>query len=206
MTDFDKILRGLPSATRTAERVVTEAELAAKAKAMALRGYVHSRETLAALDAYLRGYGILLSGAVGIGKTLFFKTVNPEPIAILSFNTCHLWKYDQLDEFLRETRGEELVLDDIGWQTEANSYGTRYEALQVALDYRINASSARTHATTNCTNDELIDRFDGHLVDRLYECCQCFKLPPAQSRREAKPNTNFIRNIAYEKQMGKEVL
>jgi len=208
--DYESILKGLrtrPTLGRTPLHIVTEEELERKAFAMQRRGYVHNEHTLKALTAYLNGYGILLSGGIGVGKTCFFERVNPEPISFLSFNRCHLWKYDKLEEWLEDHRNEEVVLDDIGYDTEkASNYGLKFEALQVALDYRLTESEARTHITTNMTNDELIARYDPHLVDRIYQLCRCFALPPQESRREAEPNAYYIRNTNYAQSMGKEVL
>lgn len=207
MTDFASVLSALPTFAPKQPLTIGRDALVAKATAMARRGYVHSATSLEALEAYLQGYGILLSGGLGVGKTLFFKVVNPEPIPVLSFNRCHLYKYDQLEKFLDETAGGELVLDDIGWNVEsANNYGTRFETLQVVLDYRLTETAARTHVTTNCTNDELIGRFDAHLIDRIYQLCKCFVFPPAESRREAKPNLNYVRNAEYNRKMGREEL
>lgn len=201
-----KLINGREVGGKTPMYLVTEEELWRKASAMQRRGYVHTEASLDALMAYLQGYGVLLSGGIGVGKTFFFKTVNAEPIAVLSFNQCNLWKFDKLDEWLAAHRGEEVVLDDIGWDaSQGNNYGTRFEVLQVVLDNRLGCP-ARTHVTTNCTNEELIAKYDAHLIDRIYQLCKCFVMPPAESRREAQVNEVYLRNRAYARQMGKEVL
>ena len=205
--DFAGILKSLPAVTVRQPNEVSRDELIAKARAMARRGYVHSEETLAALEAYLQGYGVLLSGGLGIGKSLFFETVNPEPIKVLSFNRCHLWTADQLGDWLDQNVGNEIVCDDIGWDAEkARNYGQRFETLQYVLDARLTMSGCRTHFTTNLTNEELIGKYDAHLVDRIYQLCKCFALPPQESRREATVFWSYIRNRSYERKMGKEEL
>lgn len=187
--DYKKILKSLPIVTRKPPRQISQAELTEKAKAMTKRGYIHTEETLRVLEAYMQGYGILLSGGCGIGKTRFFECVNPTPIMPLSFNVCHLWKYEELDTFLTATRSEELLLDDVGWHSEASNYGQKFETLQIVLDRRLSCR-VPTHITTNLTNDELCERFDGHIVDRIYQLCQCFALEPRESRREAEYKIN----------------
>ncbi len=202
--DFDSILRDLPACRRKAPPPVTRDALVAKAAAMARRGYVHTEESLKALAAYLQGYGVLLSGGMGLGKTFFFETVNPEPLPVLSFNQCFLWKYEELAEWLDDRCGSEIVLDDIGWESgRASNYGTRFDALQVALDFRLShGCHARTHITTNCTSDELVEKYDPHVVDRIYECCRCFVLPNAESRREAQVDYTYLRNAEFRRQNG----
>lgn len=204
--DFANILGKLRTAKPMPPPAIDETTLFRKAQAMAGRGYRHSAESLEALQAYIQGYGVLLSGAIGIGKTFFFQSVEPEPLPILSFNSCTLWTFDKLEEWLMEHRSQQIVLDDIGWaESLSSNYGQRFESLQVALDYRVNCG-ARTHITTNLTNDELIEKYDAHLVDRIYQLCKCFKLPPCESMREASPNSTWIKNQSYARQMGKEVL
>lgn len=206
--DFNEILKSVPVFHRKAPPQITRERLLAKATAMAKRGYIHTEASLQAVEAYLQGYGVLLSGGMGLGKTFFFETLNPEPIPVLSFNQCFLWKYEQLGEWLDAYYNREIVLDDIGWESgRANNYGTHFDALQVVLDYRLfHGSKARTHITTNCTNDELVEKYDPHLVDRIYECCKCFVLPNAESRREAKVDYMYLRNTEYKIQNGTEEL
>lgn len=204
---YADILKMLPPVKRRVAPTVTEDEIYRKARAMTLRGYCHTVETVKALEAYLQGYGVLLSGGMGIGKTFFFETVNPEPIAVLSFSRCHLWKYERLEEWLEEHRNDEIVLDDIGFaSSKGNNYGTQFDALQVVLDQRLTEAGGRTHVTTNCTNDELIQRFDARLVDRLYQTCKCFALPGRESQREADVNLVYINNTKYAREMGREEL
>lgn len=196
--NYTDILSKLPKAATQRTIEVSEVELIARATSMGKRGYVHNAKTLEALEAYLGGYGILLSGGIGIGKTFFFQTVEDRPIEILSFNRCHLFKYEQLGRFLEETIAKDIVLDDIGWDAElANNFGTKFETLQVVLDYRLTCSKARTHITTNLSNDELCNKYDAHLVDRIYQLCKCFAMPKCESKREAQPNEIYLRNKKY---------
>lgn len=208
-SDFENLASKLVGAVgrRYSPREIMPVDLLDKARAMMKRGYVHTPDTLRVLEAYMQGYGILLSGGLGIGKSFFFEVVNPEPVAVLSFNRCHLWKYDQLEKWLDDHTGVEVVLDDIGWDADkANNFGTKYEVLQVVLDHRLTESGCRTHITTNLSNDELVAKYDGHLVDRVYQLCKCFALPPRQSLREPQPDQIYLKNNEYARVMGKEVL
>lgn len=204
--DIEGILESLPQICWRKPVKIGKEQLLAKAKAMAGRGFDHSAKTLEVLEAYLQGYGVLLSGGVGVGKSYFFECVEPEPLPVLSFNSCSLWKFDAISEWLNENRNRDIVLDDIGWDAErGNNYGTKFEVLQIVLDERLR-QNGRTHITTNLTNDELIARYDAHLIDRIYQLCKCFALPSQESRRDARPNWTYIKNQEYAREMGKEVL
>ena len=84
--DIEGILESLPQICWRKPVKIGSGQLRAKAKAMAGRGFEHSAKTLEVLEAYLQGYGILLSGGVGVGKSYFFECVEPEPMPVLSFN------------------------------------------------------------------------------------------------------------------------
>ena len=203
--DYAELLKEIPAYHRRPAPPVTSEMLVEKASAMARRGYIHNATTLEALEAYLQGYGVLLSGGMGIGKTFFFNVLNPEPMPVLSFNQCFLWKYEELEEWLDQNIAREIVLDDIGWESgRASNYGTRFDTLQVVLDVRLR-NTARTHITTNCTNDELVEKYDAHVVDRIYECCKCFALPSAESRRDARIDYSWLRTAEYNRKQGKEL-
>lgn len=202
MDSFADILKMVQERTRNQdvpEVKVTPDCLRRKATAMAERGYMFDEVTLKALEWYLKGYGLLLSGAVGVGKTYFFKKLHPDPLPILSFNQCPLWTYEQLANWMEEHHNEEIVVDDIGWDKSAGdglsrNYGQKYDALQIVLDYRLH-SPHRTHFTTNLDYDGLKSTYDAHLIDRIYELARPVKMNAYVSRRKAKPNAFYVRYV-----------
>lgn len=192
---INSILAGLPYPPRTQEKLVTPTALQAKAYHMAKRGYIHSRKSLEALEWYMKGYALILTGPVGVGKTMFFKCVEPDnEVRILPFNSCALWDYRELRDWLLATRNSDIVIDDIGWERAvgdglARNYGQKYDALQIVLDYRLNLSAYRTHMTTNLNNEQLGRAYDAHLIDRICELCKGISWDINEpSRRTAKPN------------------
>lgn len=157
---------------------------------MAGRGYVFSTATIQAVADYHRGFGIGLSGGVGLGKTLFFRLLTPDAI-IMDINEAMRWNYDQLLAFLHCYRDREMVLDDIGaGTTRGNDWGVSYDALMVILNAR-QKSRARTHITTNLDNDGLIKAYDYRAVDRMYGMVKFIILPKAPSMRMPR---RFINN------------
>lgn len=156
---------------------------------MAGRGYVFSTATIEAVADYHRGFGIGLSGGVGLGKTLFFRYINPSAL-IVDMGNMMRWKFDQLEDFLHSCRDREMVLDDVGTGSRGNDWGVAYDALMVVLNAR-QKSRYRTHITTNLDNDALIKAFDYRAVDRMYGMVKFITLPKAPSMRMPR---RFINN------------
>lgn len=149
-------------------------------------GYkIDEPKIIEAVIEYTKGYGIMLAGAVGIGKTHFFKCINPD-IVVLDMNLAVRWDYSTLESFLAGVRDRELLVDDIGVSTGiASDYGVRYDALLIILNDRHHCRKA-THFTTNLSNSQLISAYDYRSVDRIYGLAKIFNLPARVSRREPK--------------------
>ena len=169
------------------EKPVSDEELVKAISGMAAGGYIFSGVTVEALRDYMKGYGILLSGKVGVGKTYFFCSLNRD-ILILDCGVLMSWTQCEVEQFMTNYRDREIVLDDLGsGGSKGRDYGREYDALLVALNMRDPARCRmRTHFTTNLTNDELVEKFDARCVDRIYGMARCFRLPDEESRRDAK--------------------
>lgn len=155
---------------------------------MAARGYIFNAVTIEAMIAYLQGYGVLLSGRVGVGKTHFFRMLGDD-IVILNVSEANGWLQSEVEDWIEYTRGRDVMLDDIGsGGAKARDYGREYDALLMILNAREPyRCKRRTHFTTNLTNDQLVDTFDARVVDRIYGLAKCFRLPDLESMREASP-------------------
>lgn len=151
---------------------------------LALNGYkIDEPKIIEAVIEYAKGYGIMLAGAVGIGKTHFFKCINPD-IVVLDMNLAVRWDYSTLESFLISVKERELLVDDIGVSSGiASDYGLRYDALLLILNARYLCRKA-THFTTNLSNEQLISAYDYRSVDRIYGLAKVFNLPARMSRRE----------------------
>lgn len=173
---------------------VSRERLMRKAARMAQFGYHQDTDTIQALRAFLEGYGILLSGQIGVGKTFFFECVyeGRERFSTIDMNEAHLWNYEKLNDFLNDNQRCDMLIDDIRGDM-AKDYGKTFDPLIVILDNRLN-SPARTHITTNLDNDGLINALDYRSVDRIYQLCKPFVFRRKESYRRAKPNSICVRN------------
>lgn len=149
---------------------------------MSAAGYDFDRKSLEALEHYGRGYAIAITGVVGIGKTMFFRKLNPD-IIIADMNLISRWKFDDVGNFLDNHAGDEMVIDDLGTGTaKGNDWGSPYDVLMVMLNVRLR-SRKRTHFTTNLANDQLIAAYDYRAVDRIYGMAKFVTFTPRESRR-----------------------
>lgn len=186
-----------PSCEERAAAVTAE-RLTKWAAAMAAHGYRHGEETLEALRLYLAGYGLLLFGGVGAGKTHFFRTLGAvlraqggyRPAIYPMMDTVGR-KVDEVREYFQEMASHELVLDDVGAEPTFNEYGNRWDILPWLLEMRL-AASGRTHFTTNLSKFELEKRYGARTVDRLHEMAASVTFT-GRSNRRTRPNAGAVR-------------
>lgn len=156
---------------------VSEDTIMAAATQMAGLGFRHNDSTIKMLEAYLGGHALYVWGDVGQSKTYFFQTLTRIG-GIKDFATGRtIWpsfkvipmmgladkKIEDISEFLVDTIKDELLIDDVG--AEAMPYGI--EPLPLILQAREH-SSARTHITTNLSEQDLFNRYKNtRIIDRL---------------------------------------
>ena len=167
-----------PPEEEDAFREVTEAELLARADAMARRGYRHSEETLAALRDWMEGRGLILRGGVGSGKTSVFRALRHPmsqregdrggTIAVFPMMDVVGRTVQDVRETMEQLAESEVVLDDVGAEPAFNDFGSRFEMLPWLVEMRLR-SKAKTDFTTNLTGEELRGRYGMRTVDRMHE-------------------------------------
>lgn len=186
MMDFANILGELKQAANADRqpKAVSRETLIKWANFMAGKGYHHTEASLAALHAYLQGYGVALTGDLGTGKTLFFRLLD---IPILSMIDFAGQKPEDIRATLTNYYDRPLVLDDVGKEPKGTNYGEGYfEPLAICLEDRLWRNQP-THITMNLTEKSFIARYgDLRLLDRIYELCKPFKYA-GKSQRHAVP-------------------
>lgn len=186
---------GRPSPSEVA---VNPAAIKARALDMAKRGYNHSEASLTALELYIRGFGLWLSGDVGTGKTMFFRLLRPldirlrrtgraPNIVIFPMVMTLEMSVDDIKTWLGENFYNEVVLDDVGAEPVFNHFGGKFDILPYILDKRLD-SPCRTHATSNLKPKAMVERYeDKRIIDRFAE--MFVKVPfTGPSMRRSQPN------------------
>jgi DNA replication protein DnaC len=129
-------------------------------------GFIPAKEHIEPLKDYLRGYGLILGGNVGGGKTFFFLSIGIkiiESVALANLGKGALtWIKDYAD-------GQQICIDDLGREPTVNEYGNKSEILADVIAYR-EARGYRTHFTTNLTGPEISARYGDRAVSRLMNC------------------------------------
>lgn len=145
------------------------------------RGYEPSKESLKALLSYMKGYGVMLAGGVGTGKTMFFRSlkVKVETLSPLRMLPIRL---EDIAERIRDLDGSEVVVDDIGAEPVYNNFGSRLDLLPWLVEERL-AAKGRTHFTTNLPPEDLAERYGARVMDRIRELCKVHTLTGESRRR-----------------------
>lgn len=167
---------------------ISDDEILDRASEMAKHGYSFDSVSIDALKAYLEGYGVLISGDVGTGKTSFFKAIGK--IRVVTMVDLYANPLDEIVEIVDRMNDEEIVVDDIGTEPVYSNYGCKMDILPWLIERR-SKSEMRTHYTTNLNGDALTKRYGARVFDRMYETCKMFKFA-GTSRRELKANRRIV--------------
>ena len=148
------------------------------------RGYVHSAESLVALEKYLQGYSLLLTGGVGTGKTFFFQSLGKD-LHIISLVGLSGWKLEDIETMLLNNQERDVVFDDMGAEPPMSDYGVKQEIVPLILEKRYYLRR-RTHFTTNLNAEQIQARYGVRVIDRIYG--MTFPLTfTGESRRDCQP-------------------
>lgn len=148
------------------------------------RGYIHTAESLVALEKYMQGYSLLLTGAVGTGKTFFFQSLGQD-LLIISLIGLSGWKLDEIETMLLNNQERDVVFDDMGAEPPVSDYGVKQEIVPLILEKRYYLRR-RTHFTTNFNAEQIQARYGVRVIDRIYG--MTFPITfTGESRRDCQP-------------------
>lgn len=130
--------------------------------------------------------GILISGEVGVGKSLMFKAFSEalknygKSFRIVSCQDV-VFGYEntgELDLYMGNEKGysgkpAKFCFDEIGRETiPAMHFGNKRNVIQHIIAYRYNvwqSSGLITHGTTNASPKEIVSVYGEHIADRIKE-------------------------------------
>jgi DNA replication protein DnaC len=174
------------STPKAEKPLVDDAQVQQRMVALASAGYIPSAQVTEAVRTYMSGYGVLLSGSVGIGKTFLMKSLGvrlykADDIADYGLNRIHNW-YEWTD-------GHELCIDDLGTERVVAEFGAKDDVMKAVIAHRCEGQKARTHFTTNLTGKQIAERYGDRTISRLLGMCKAFKFT-GDSKRTAMPVEN----------------
>ena len=143
-------------------------------------GYIPSKQIIEPIRAYLSGYGILLSGEAGIGKTMLMSALGMRmygAVHIASYGLRNLYKWYEWSD------NHNICIDDIGTETIVSEYGAKDEIMKRVIAHRAEQQSGRTSITTNLDSDEIAKRYDDRTLSRILGMCKTFQMTGTNRRK-----------------------
>jgi len=147
----------------------TDEAVAMQIESLARLGYKPSEQIVEAVRDYLGGYGVLLSGPAGVGKTMLMcclgsRIRHVEEITSYGLRQIGLW-YEWTD-------GTDMTIDDLGAESTTAEYGAREDLLKLVIAHRAERQAGRTCLTTNLTAQEIADRYGDRTLSRILGMCR----------------------------------
>lgn len=150
------------------------------------RGYIPTPATVPVLRDYAAGYGIMLHGDVGHGKTFLLKCLG---VRIWCADEICDYGLRHIQEWYEDTNGRQICIDDIGAEMTVCEYGARDDLLKAVITHRAERQRGITHCTTNLNSAAIIERYGDRIMSRLLGMCRPHKItsPTGLSMRRAVP-------------------
>lgn len=188
MIDFNKLLE--EAARKAKERqeknnlAVSDEEIAARIMTIANAGYIPDAQTPEIIKAYLQGRGLLLSGPAGTGKTFLMTLLAGTQAMQHADRDINDWGLSGIHGWYDWRDGLTVVIDDLGCERTACSYGDKEDLLKVVIEHRYAAQKGITHVTTNLSAGQISERYGERILDRLMEMCTPFRFTGESYRRK----------------------
>ena len=160
----------------------TDAEVAAEIVRLGGHGYIPSESIIEPVRAYLSGYGLLLSGDAGVGKTLLMRNLG---VHLCVADEITEWGLSRIRWWYDWTDGYEICIDDLGSERVVAEYGAKDDLLKAVLAHRADSQKGKTHITTNLDAEEIAHRYGDRVLSRILGMCKPFRLE-GKNRREAR--------------------
>ena len=146
---------------------------------LAERGYIPSPQIVEPVRAYASGYGILLAGNAGIGKTFLMQCLRARLYTATSIAEYGL---AAIAKWFSWTDGHDVCIDDIGTESIVSEYGAKDDVLKRVIAHRAEQQRGRTSITTNLDAAAIKERYGDRTLSRILGMCKAFRMDGANRR------------------------
>jgi Flp pilus assembly CpaF family ATPase len=160
-------------------KMATDEQVAAAIVKLGEKGYRPSPQIVEPIRAYLSGYGVLITGETGVGKTMLMRLLGAK---ISPATRIAEYGLDKIDKWYSWTDGHAICIDDLGAERTVSEYGNKDEVLKHVVAHRCEAfyidaegnkkRQARTHITTNRTAEQIVERYGDRTLSRILGMCK----------------------------------
>lgn len=183
---------------------ISEPTLDNAARKMESVGYILGKtpNSRLALKEYMGGKSLYLAGTAGAGKTEFFRALSrsgvaKNKIAIYSLSEHGDKQLNEIGEYIRSLDDYELVVDDIGNESDWSGNRTKVEVIQKIMSIREH-SRRRTHYTTNL-DSTMINQYGERVKSRLNTCVKIAMVSKVDNRTPKTNESELQRYLQEEK-------
>jgi len=170
---------------------VSDDQIASLLLRIGKRGYIPTPATIPILRDYAAGYGIMLHGDVGHGKTFLLKCIG---VRIWGADEICDYGLRHINEWYEDTNGRQICIDDIGAEMTVCEYGAREDLLKAVITHRADRQPGITHCTTNLDSAAIIERYGDRIMSRLLGMCRPHRVvsPTGLSMRRAVAHSTQV--------------
>jgi DNA replication protein DnaC len=133
-----------------------------------------------------RRVGMIITGEYGCGKTHFLKCLKlggrfidltvSETVEWLDQHGGYASSIDEMCE-------GNVFLDDLGAESIKNEYGVKHDIIGEFICRYHTRGKGRLFITTNLRGPEMLDRYDGRVIDRLKQLCVPVRMTGESKRK-----------------------
>jgi len=159
--------------------MATDDAVADRIKRLGTMGYRPSTMIVEAVRDYMSGFGVLLAGPAGVGKTMLMRCLGSR---IRNVEEITGYGLRQITTWYEWTDGTEITIDDLGAESTTAEFGAKDDLLKVVIAHRAERQKGPTSITTNLTSAEIAARYGDRTLSRILGMCRPHAFRGASAR------------------------